>query len=75
MLLNFRKFTDLFAGLKSLTFLFLFYYSILVLLRIEFHNLFNFILYEVIMVSKKDYIIELMLDFVIVYFFNYIVNK
>jgi len=74
MLLNFRKFTDLFAGLKSLTFLFLFYYSILVLLRIEFHNLFNFILYEVIMVSKKDYIIELMLDFVIVYFFNYIVK-
>jgi hypothetical protein len=66
MLLNFRKFTDL--GLKSLTFLFLFYSSKLVLLRIEFHNLFNFILYEVIVISKKDYIIELMLDFVIVYF-------
>jgi len=58
MLLNF-KFSFL---------IFLFYPSILGLLRIEFYNLFRFAFYKVITVFKKSHSIGLTLNFVIVFF-------
>ena len=56
MLLNFKKSMSLLKGLTNLTlffFIFLFHPSILSLLRIEFHNLFHFAFYEIIIILKK----------------------
>jgi hypothetical protein len=62
MLLNFRKFMDLSAGLTCITYIFFplfkFIFSLLSfyirLIRIEFYNLFYFSLYDIIAVSKKN---------------------
>ena len=61
MLLNFRKSTGLLTSLASLTFVFLFFFLfffqfhplILSWLRIEFHNMFYFSFYKVIIILKK----------------------
>jgi len=63
MLLNFRKFMDLFAGLTCITYIFVplfkFIFSLLSfyirLMRIKFYNLFYFALYDIIAVSKKNF--------------------
>jgi len=74
MLLNCKKFIGLLMSSASLAFLFLLIYFfqlyplILDWLRIEFHNLFHFDFYEVIIVLKKSLGIGLMLGFAITYF-------
>jgi len=81
MLLNFRKSKVSLTCMASLTFFFFFYiyffqfhHSILDWLKIEFHNLFRSVFYNVTVVLKNSLNIGSALNFAIVYFCYHIVK-